>query len=125
MRFAAVLKVIHEGGSIRNAEGHLEISAANSVTILFGNATSFRNYHDISGDAVAAAEGYLQHAMRRSFEQLRRATRAGFPFSFFACGAAAWAKIIQRTRQTGGSAVLQKTRTRACSHCTLSLAATC
>ena len=47
-RFAAILKVLPEGGSVRAAQGHLEISGANSVTILFSNATSFKNYHDIS-----------------------------------------------------------------------------
>lgn len=72
MRFAAVLKVINDGGSVRNSEGHIEVSAASSVTILFSNATSFRNYRDISGDPAAAAERYLRLAMKRSFEELRQ-----------------------------------------------------
>ena len=59
IHFAAVLKVLPEGGSVRNSEGRLEISNANSVTILFTNATSFKNYRDISGDALEAARAYL------------------------------------------------------------------
>jgi len=71
MRFAAVLKVLPDGGSVRAEDGHLEISGANSVTILFSNATSFRDYHDISGDAFATAREYLQRASRHSYDDLR------------------------------------------------------
>ena len=72
MRFAAVLKVLTEGGSVRSAGEHLEISGANSVTILFSNATSFRNYQDIGGDALSAARGFLQPASKQPYERLRQ-----------------------------------------------------
>ena len=78
MRFAAVLKVLPEGGSVRSAEGRLEISGANSVTILFSNATSFKNYRDISGDAVAAAGAYLERASKQTYESLREKHLADF-----------------------------------------------
>ncbi len=71
-RFAAILKVLPEGGSVRAAQGHLEISGANSVTILFSNATSFKNYHDISGDALGAARNYLARAAKHSYDSLRQ-----------------------------------------------------
>ena len=71
IRFAALLRVLPEGGSVRSAEGKLEISAANSVTILFSNATSFKNYHDISGDALSTARSYLQSALTKSYDSLR------------------------------------------------------
>jgi alpha-L-fucosidase 2 len=72
MRFAAILKVMAEGGSVRASEGRLEISGANSVTILFSNVTSFKNYRDISGDALAAAQAYLQRASIQSYDALRK-----------------------------------------------------
>jgi len=72
MRFAALLKVLPEGGSVRNSEGRLEISGATSVTILFSNATSFKNYRDIDGDALGAARAYLARAAQHSFESLRQ-----------------------------------------------------
>ncbi|HTU03230.1 MAG TPA: glycoside hydrolase family 95 protein, partial [Candidatus Sulfotelmatobacter sp.] len=72
MRFAAVLKVLSEGGSVHAAGDRLEIADANAVTILFSNATSFRNYHDISGDAVGGAQEYVRRAAAESYEQLRR-----------------------------------------------------
>jgi alpha-L-fucosidase 2 len=71
MRFAAILKVLPEGGSVRSVDGHLEISGANAVTILFSNATSFKNYRDISGDAVASARSYVERAAKQSYETLR------------------------------------------------------
>lgn len=70
MHFAAVLKVLQDGGTVRNVDGHLEIAGANAVTILFSNATSFKNYRDISGDALALARGYLDRATADSYEQL-------------------------------------------------------
>jgi alpha-L-fucosidase 2 len=72
MRFAAVLKVMAEGGSVRAEEGNLEISGADSVTILFSNATSFRNYHDIGGDALGPAQAYVRRASKLSYASLRQ-----------------------------------------------------
>jgi alpha-L-fucosidase 2 len=72
MRFAAVLKVLAEGGSVHGAGERLEISGANSVTILFSNATSFRSYRDIGGDALGAARAYLERASKRSYDSLRQ-----------------------------------------------------
>jgi alpha-L-fucosidase 2 len=71
MRFAALLKVFAEGGSVRSAEGRLAIAGANSATILFSNATSFKNYRDISGDALGVARAYLERASKQSFASLR------------------------------------------------------
>jgi len=70
MKFAAILKVLPEGGSSRSAEGRLDISGASAVTILFSNATSFKNYRDISGDARASARMYLDRASKQSYESL-------------------------------------------------------
>jgi alpha-L-fucosidase 2 len=72
LRFAAVLKVLAEGGSIRSAEGRLEVLAANSATLVFSNATSFRNFRDIGGDALGSAQGFLAGASKRPYQQLRR-----------------------------------------------------
>jgi alpha-L-fucosidase 2 len=72
IKFAAVLKVFAAGGSVHGTQGRLEISGANSVTILFSNATSFKTYRDISNDALSAAGGYLERASKQSYEQLRQ-----------------------------------------------------
>jgi alpha-L-fucosidase 2 len=72
MRFAALVKVLVEGGSVRNADGHLEVSAADSAAIMFSNATSFRSYRDIDGDPLGDARGFLARASTQSFDELRR-----------------------------------------------------
>ncbi len=78
MRVAAILRVLPEGGSVRKAGGGLQISGANAVTILFSNATSFKNFRDIGGDALAAARAYVQRASRRSYDSLRQRHLADF-----------------------------------------------
>ncbi len=72
MKFAAALKVIPEGGSVVGTGVGLTISGANAVTILFSNATSFRNYHDIDGDALGAARNDLQRASEHTYGELRQ-----------------------------------------------------
>jgi alpha-L-fucosidase 2 len=72
MSYAAFLKILPEGGSVRSVDGHLEVTGADAVTLLFSNATSFRNYRDIGGDPVALAREHLRHASQASFQQLRR-----------------------------------------------------
>ncbi len=70
MRFAGLLKVVPEGGAVHADGQRLEVSGANAVTILFSPATSFRNYRDISGDALAAARAYLSRASTRAYDSL-------------------------------------------------------
>ena len=72
MRFAATMKVLPEGGTVRANNDRLEVSGANAVTILFSNATSYRNFQDVSGDALGTAQGYLQRAEKRTYVELRQ-----------------------------------------------------
>jgi alpha-L-fucosidase 2 len=72
MRFAAALRVLAEGGSVRSAGDRLEIGGANSVMILFSNATSFRNFRDMGGDALGSAVGYVKRASNQSYDRLRQ-----------------------------------------------------
>jgi alpha-L-fucosidase 2 len=71
LRFAAAMKVRIEGGSVRSAGGRIEVSGATSATILFSNATSFRNYRDIGGDATGRARAFLAGAASRPYSALR------------------------------------------------------
>lgn len=71
-KFAARLQVLADGGTVQSINDRIEVNGANSVTILFSNATSFINYKDISGDATGKAEGYVRDASRLSYEQLLR-----------------------------------------------------
>ena len=78
LRFAAGLKVWTEGGSVQSVGDHLEIANANAVTLVFTNATSFRNYHDISGDPVSAVRSTLDQALKKSYDELRERHIADF-----------------------------------------------
>ena len=69
-RFAAKLKVLADGGTVRGDGDHLEIAGADTVTIVFSNATSFKSYRDISGDAVSAARRTIQRALTKSYAKL-------------------------------------------------------
>jgi alpha-L-fucosidase 2 len=71
IKYAARLQVQAKGGEVQKDENRLSIKGADSVTILFSNATSFKNYKDISGDATAKANQYMAAAAPRSYEQLR------------------------------------------------------
>ena len=86
MRFAAVLRVeTKEGPSAAKADG-LEISDADSVTILFSNATSFRNYRDIGGDALGTAQEYLSRAEQTILRSAAAKTYGRFsPVVFSRC----------------------------------------
>lgn len=70
MRLAGLLKVVPEGGTVHADGESLRISAANSVTLLFSPAASFRNYRDISGDPLAAARAFLSRASAHSYAAL-------------------------------------------------------
>ncbi len=72
LRFAAKLKVLPVGGSVRSEGDHLVVTGADAVTLVFSNATSFRNYRDISGDAVGVARDTLTRALTKSYTQLRQ-----------------------------------------------------
>lgn len=78
VRFAAILKVLAEGGSVTSDAAELQVTKATSVTILFSNATSFRTYLDIFGDALGSARAHLQRASKLSFERLRQRHLADF-----------------------------------------------
>ena len=78
MRFAAVLRVVTEGGSVSSQGDHLQVSGANAVTILFSNGTSFRNYHDIDGDALGPVRDHVERAAMLTYDQLRQRHAADF-----------------------------------------------
>jgi alpha-L-fucosidase 2 len=78
MHFAAKLKVLTEGGTVQGAGDHLEIAGADAVTLVFTNATSFRNYRDISGDPGSDVRDTLDRALKKSYAQLRASHIADF-----------------------------------------------
>ncbi len=70
MTFAVGLRVL-EGQGTRDQDA-LRATGDGAVTLLLAAATAFRNYRDISADAIAAVRSRLDAAAAKSFEELRR-----------------------------------------------------
>jgi alpha-L-fucosidase 2 len=71
-RFQATFLALPEGGQSKGGDGAVRIQGANSLTLLVTAATSFINYHDISGDPAAACEKVLADVKGKDYTTLRR-----------------------------------------------------
>ncbi len=69
MKFQAHVKVRNNGGSVSASDTSLQVANADIATIYISIASSFKNYHDISGDAGAKADEYLQNALGKNYER--------------------------------------------------------
>ena len=61
---------INCGDILINCGDILMVSGADSVTLLIAAATSYKNYHDVSGDPEAITKKQIKAASKKSFEQL-------------------------------------------------------
>ncbi|MFA9390382.1 MAG: glycoside hydrolase N-terminal domain-containing protein [Prolixibacteraceae bacterium] len=69
VQFEAKVKIITKGGSVVANDSLLSVSNADEATIYISIASSFNNYHDVSGDADARATAYLQEALKKDYKQ--------------------------------------------------------
>ncbi len=69
LKFQAQVKILADGGSVSASDTLLQVSNADTATIYISIATNFRNYHDISADAGARADAYLQNALKKNYDQ--------------------------------------------------------
>ena len=73
MRFTAIARIESAGGKIAaSADGSVQVRHADEVILRVSIGTNFRNYKDVSGDAVATARAYLDHATASFPASLRR-----------------------------------------------------
>ena len=72
LTFEARLKVVNEGGGLIEEDGKIRVTNANAVTLYLVGATSFVNYHDISGDPTKRCENYLANLEDKSYGQIRQ-----------------------------------------------------
>jgi alpha-L-fucosidase 2 len=70
LKYAARLQVRAEGGRLSASGDALQLSGADSATLLLTAATSYRNYQDVSGDPDAASKTALAKVSQRSFDAL-------------------------------------------------------
>jgi alpha-L-fucosidase 2 len=72
VQFQAHVKILTEGGSVSAGDTALSVTNADVATIYVSIASSVKNYADISADAGARADAYLQNASKRDYEQALR-----------------------------------------------------
>lgn len=78
VRFQAQVKVLTHGGTVSASDTSLQVANADTATIYISIASDFKNYNDVSADAGARADAYLQKAMRKNYEQALRDNIAAF-----------------------------------------------
>jgi alpha-L-fucosidase 2 len=72
IRFQALARVQHHGGSLTAQGNQIVVTKADQVTILISIGTGYNDYRDVSGDAAQRAQGHLTTAAHKSFQQLRQ-----------------------------------------------------
>jgi alpha-L-fucosidase 2 len=72
LTYALRVKVLSDGAVAASAEG-LKVRGAREVTLLITAATSYVNYHDVSGAPVARARAQSEAAARKPYAALRDA----------------------------------------------------
>ncbi len=78
LKFQARVRVLATGGKVTAGPDTLSVSNANSVTLLIAAATSYKNYHDVSGNPQAIVKKQIRAASKKSFEALRSAHVADY-----------------------------------------------
>lgn len=78
VRYEARIKVVPRGGTVSANDTVVNVSNADAATIYISIATNVKNYNDISGNADALASSYLQQALKKSYEQIQKASTADY-----------------------------------------------
>jgi len=69
-KFESHLLVRTEGGTVEAKDKTIQISGANSATLILTAGTSFKNFHDISGDAGAVCEKHIKNIIGKGYKQI-------------------------------------------------------
>jgi alpha-L-fucosidase 2 len=70
LKFQARVRALAQGGTISAGPDAISISNADSATLLVAAATSYKNYHDVSGNPEAITKKQIAAADKKSFDQL-------------------------------------------------------
>ena len=71
IRFEARLRVLTEGGGRRTRGATVQITGADSATLILTGATNFKNYQDVSADPKARNDAVLAAIRGKPFDVLR------------------------------------------------------
>lgn len=78
VQFEAIVKPVVTGGSVQVQGKGIHIRDADKVTLYISIGTSFRNYHDVKGDAGKQAQDFLQQTKHKSFSQILERQRNAY-----------------------------------------------
>lgn len=73
VKFQGRIEAINKGGEVSASNGILIINKADEVTLYISIATNFKNYQDITEDEVAKSKSFLEKAISKDFETIKKA----------------------------------------------------
>ncbi|MEV4749314.1 glycoside hydrolase N-terminal domain-containing protein [Streptosporangium sp. NPDC049248] len=71
VRFLGLARAVAEGGTVTSSGGTLQVTGANSVTVLISIGTGHVNYQNVGGDYQGIARRHLDAAVPRTYSDLR------------------------------------------------------
>lgn len=82
VKFAVVVKVSAEGGSVTEGADSVSVQDAKAVTLYISMGSSYKNYHDVSADPLKIAMTYLDAACKKTYAAIRKAHIADYKALF-------------------------------------------
>jgi alpha-L-fucosidase 2 len=73
VKFQGRIEAKNKGGEVSASNGILIINKADEITLYISIATNFKNYQDITEDEVAKSKSYLEKAISKDFETIKKA----------------------------------------------------
>ncbi len=70
LKFQARVRVLAQGGKISNRANKISVTGADSATLLIAAATSYKNYHDVSGNPETIVKKQIADAGIKPFDRL-------------------------------------------------------
>ncbi|MGO4771146.1 glycoside hydrolase N-terminal domain-containing protein [Flavobacterium sp. W22_SRS_FK3] len=73
VKFQGRIEAKNKGGEVSASNGILIINKADEVTLYISIATNFKNYQDITEDEIAKSKSFLEKALPKSFDEIKKA----------------------------------------------------
>ncbi|MEP6728469.1 MAG: glycoside hydrolase family 95 protein [Bacteroidota bacterium] len=70
VKYKGIVQFVPRGGTVSLTDTAVIVKNADEVTIYISIATSFNNYHDVSGDENERTERYLANALKKTFPEI-------------------------------------------------------
>jgi len=70
LQFQVRARVLADGGTVTSAADSITVTNADSVMILIAEATSYKNFQDVSGNPEAIVKGQIAAAAKKKFDKL-------------------------------------------------------